>query len=838
MGSDYRVETIQTLTSFFSSQNLLRPHRIRRYDPGTELTYEATGVIPAVTGMIRLKITRYVGGGFAGQVYQVTVSDMDASLSEIPGLKKGGLYAIKILRPVSGFNRFIRNVMYALAFQGSFSLEGNPDAVRAGALWQKFIRRASGRRFGTESAVVDILATFTDDRLGSCGEISEWVEGRMWRFEVDNDLDSRRRYLKRKNTSHSGSSEYLSKRTFMSDLVSLFHEMGAHELARQYEWWTFKSQPNAMKRISSDPDTTKGHTAVDFRAGMALLPFAPQSPGDFRLIWRGLKRGSLVQFDRGDLHKLKAFISRNHPEFSDMESALVELEDRDRRYRQSLPDVTHHHIHLLTRKSLRSEIRSATITGWKIRGVIDSKTEDRLRKNRGLFAIAYFASIIPILGPGLRRLFGHSTARRHWGRLLTHPRYVLQTGRGRMAETLIRWHRSGRVGPRRAERLVRRPLLFYANFPFSLLPPGLHRFCTDKQRFKQTLFNVFVHPVRLYFRAEVREKWLRDMITTGERKGMLTPDEAAHIQVQVAEPFIQKYLKSLAVHVCTVPVTQIISVLVAFIYIRLHPELAWQQATIAAGLILGMFQVTPISPGSLVRGIYVTILVLREKNWKDYNIAFSLSFFKYIGYLAFPIQMAYRYPELARFMAGHWATGAVHLVPIFGERGALLEHAVFDLFYNFPLTIHRRLQERKKRRLALRPRLWHAPLFVFLGTLALVASDIVFFRLNGRIPALKDTWWFILIIPLVISGLISRGAGGASLGRRLFIGIFGGAVTALLYQICQSALLPAVLSLSPDPIPFMSLAGKTLLAALWKMFLFTFPAALGAVWMETRPVKL
>ncbi|MCJ7681475.1 MAG: hypothetical protein MUP70_12165, partial [Candidatus Aminicenantes bacterium] len=204
----------------------------------------------------------------------------------------------------------------------------------------------------------------------------------------------------------------------------------------------------------------------------------------------------------------------------------------------------------------------------------------------------------------------------------------------------------------------------------------------------------------------------------------------------------------------------------------------------------------------------------------------------------FPIQMAYRYPELARFMAGHWATGAVHIVPIFGEHGALLEHAVFDLFYNFPLTIHRRLQERKEKRLARRPRLWHAPLYIFLGTLALIASDIVFFRLNGRIPVLKDTWWFILLIPLVISGLISHGAGGASLGRRLFIGISGGAVTALLYQICQTTLLPIILSPFPDPIPFMSLAGKIFLAALWKMFLFTFPAALGAVWVETRPLPI
>ncbi|MCX7590537.1 MAG: hypothetical protein N2255_02805, partial [Kiritimatiellae bacterium] len=43
----------------------------------------------------------------------------------------------------------------------------------------------------------------------------------------------------------------------------------------------------------------------------------------------------------------------------------------------------------------------------------------------------------------------------------------------------------------------------------------------------------------------------------------------------------------------------------------------------------------------------------------------------------------------ARFMAGRWAAGAVHFVPVFGERGALLEHMVFDAFFNVPRIIGR-----------------------------------------------------------------------------------------------------------------------------------------------------
>jgi hypothetical protein len=38
----------------------------------------------------------------------------------------------------------------------------------------------------------------------------------------------------------------------------------------------------------------------------------------------------------------------------------------------------------------------------------------------------------------------------------------------------------------------------------------------------------------------------------------------------------------------------------------------------------------------------------------------------------------------ARFMAGHWVTSAVYIVPVFEENGTWLEHFVFDVFYNFP----------------------------------------------------------------------------------------------------------------------------------------------------------
>jgi len=99
---------------------------------------------------------------------------------------------------------------------------------------------------------------------------------------------------------------------------------------------------------------------------------------------------------------------------------------------------------------------------------------------------------------------------------------------------------------------------------------------------------------------------------------------------------------------------------------------------------VAVFQVIPISPGSICRGGFVVYLMIKERNVRDYIIAAPVSFMKYIGYLAFPLQMTTTYPHLARFMASRWATNMVHIVPVFGEKGALMEHWIFDSFFNRP----------------------------------------------------------------------------------------------------------------------------------------------------------
>ena len=48
------------------------------------------------------------------------------------------------------------------------------------------------------------------------------------------------------------------------------------------------------------------------------------------------------------------------------------------------------------------------------------------------------------------------------------------------------------------------------------------------------------------------------MVAEGQEEQILTKEDAGIILSRIEEPFIQKYLKSLAVHVCTLPITQIV----------------------------------------------------------------------------------------------------------------------------------------------------------------------------------------------------------------------------------------------------------------------------------------
>jgi hypothetical protein len=802
MTTGYSVDICRKLQAKFQSFGLHRPMRISRYDADSELVFNVTGVDPSTTlgagkpntARVRLLVERFVGGGFAGQVYRVKVLDIQNATGPIGEISPGGIYAMKILVPPSGFARLFRNFLYMLGFQGPFQLQVNPAAARAGALWQKFVRRAAKVRFGDEKTVVDVHATFIDEKIGSCGELSEWVDGRTWRLEADDRMDLLklwRRGLRRARSSrrtidadHLGSPEYRAKKQFMADFVKLLHDVGAYELARQYEWATCKSQPNCLKRKGTEDDPAAGLVVVDFRPGLALLPFLPMSPGDFALIAKGLMRGSVVQFDRGDISKLETFMLAHTKQFADMRGMLDELKADEQIYRNSIPDVTNNDIRLFYDRRLWATMLDSAVTGWKVRNLVDESSEKKLRTSRLLTLLFFIVGLVPFLGKVVRRIWCRPDWRRHYASMFKSLDYLSRAISGKIIEKTIGWYRSGRLSAHQTIIIAQQPWRFLYHLPFLLLVfAGLHRFLTDADFRKEKLTFIFVRPFRLYFNAPLREQWLRDMVTEGRKKHMLTDADANTILSQVSEPYIQKYLVSLVVHLMTLPVSEIVMALVTAIYVLTRPQLSWSEAWKIAVGVFAIWQVIPVSPGSLVRGFYVIGLIIKERDFKDYNIAAFLSFFRVIGYLAFPIQMAYHYPALARFMAGHWATELAHIVPVFGERGALLEHWVFRLFYNWPLTVRRRMGRRAEIRAALAPRYWHAGVCVLAGVLAFAVVDAVYLNKFAKLPGLADIWWLVLVVPLLCGAGVTLGCGGAALWRRIVAAAISGALVGIFATI-------------------------------------------------------
>ncbi|MHC4085317.1 MAG: hypothetical protein ACYSU5_08955 [Planctomycetota bacterium] len=567
---------------------------------------------------------------------------------------------------------------------------------------------------------------------------------------------------------------------------------------------------------NAEDDPSGGLVAVDFRAGLALLPFLPMSPGDFKLILKGLFRGSLVQFDRGSISKLQAFARANSDEFANSQKLLDELKAVESVYRNSVPDITHNHVKLLYSKKLWSTMLDSAVTGWKVRNLVDARHEQKMRSSKASTLLFYIIGLVPFLGKLFRRVWARPDWRSHYVAMLTSASYLLGAVRGRMAEKVILWHRAGRLDAKRAPKVADSLVRFLCHLPLSILPAGLHRFLTDRAFFKDKLHYIFVRPFKLYFSRRLREQWMRDMVSDGQKKHILTDEDAETILSQLNERYIQRYLISLVVHLLTLPVTQIVFGIIGY-------YVGKQTGSVVAGIAtFGLGQVIPISPGSICRGLWAVGIAIYDRDFKNYNIAVFLSFMKYIGYLAFPIQMSYHYPALARFMAVHWATEGVHIVPVFGERGALLEHWVFRLFYNWPLTIRRRMRKRAEMRASLKPRYWHVGLVAVVAAFGLASVDYNYLQNAGNTPGLKDIWYLVILVPLACGGVVTLGCGGAKLWKRF--------VAATIYGTALGLLYPVLSGLLVNKMP----VGDIAKACVWTVFIFAIVSTIGAISTELR----
>ena len=92
MTTDYSIDTCKELEKIFQDKQLHRPMRVERYDAGDVLTYSITPLeeTDKTQRQVRLLIKKFVGGGFAGQVYQVEILTLQGH--PIKGLEAGKKY--------------------------------------------------------------------------------------------------------------------------------------------------------------------------------------------------------------------------------------------------------------------------------------------------------------------------------------------------------------------------------------------------------------------------------------------------------------------------------------------------------------------------------------------------------------------------------------------------------------------------------------------------------------------------------------------------------------------------------------------------------------------------
>lgn len=166
-----------------------------------------------------------------------------------------------------------------------------------------------------------------------------------------------------------------------------------------------------------------------------------------------------------------------------------------------------------------------------------------------------------------------------------------------------------------------------------------------------------------------------------------------------------------------------------------------------------------------------------------------------------------------------------------------MEHILFDTFYNYPLSLRRRISLRRKLRSGLEPRYWHLPLCVLSGIVLLAFLDVIYFNLQGSVPRFGEIWWAAIWIPGFVAAASSVWARGARLSNRFIMGLISGVVIAVFYAAMselEGAFLVQEGSEALQVLPFL---GEMAVKALWRAFLFSIVAIIGVFIAETRPVK-
>lgn len=674
------------------------------------------------------KIERYCGGGFAGQVYRARCVKCDDGW-----LQTGTVFALKFFSPRSGFRKRFRDLLYFIGFQSPFPHQFNEAAVRTGLYLTKLLRWATQVEFGSDASINDCLGSFWDEHIGSYAELNEWVEGRVTDPDIDNGIFVRRSRNKKikRNIEQAelleSNSEIAQKKRFMRTLVRLCAELGLDDLARQVYWWTGMSQANLLTRAADGQ-----FVWVDRRPG---LPGFLLSLGDIPLLIGAILRGSIPPFDKINFKKLRKWPKA--PERPEWEKVVDQLQEIDNTYRRSQFYLIGHNFRLLISKKLRMDIAAGIADYWLLSGRVDERTHEKTRRGGLRMLFLTLIGCIPLIGSRLQKYFGKTEYRSHLWKMLTSGGYTRDYLDRRRRLTLATWLCDGRITDNRAQRcldslpaffrdrlcsfwIIGIPLaialpkilqlsswplwgwlaVYFAAAAIITLPASWQRFFTDLGHAlrvsSRSLRNAFSYVFNIAHRRQVNLDWVRHRTDEDVKHGYVSREEADVFTSVAGSDTMQHYITGIMVTIALQPASEIVLLSLAAglgahwlsditsfhslwkVLWQVMGNLGWW-----APPLIVLF--CAISPAGIMRFTFCLIQWLRYRR-VPYGTALSLSLWRAIGDLAFMLQIAKTYPQFSAYLLTSSICHLVNIIPVFGERGGLLNIWVATVLLSWPAS--------------------------------------------------------------------------------------------------------------------------------------------------------
>jgi hypothetical protein len=658
--------------------------RFHGYHPGQYLDASIFGLDGTRLGEERFCVDFSPGGGFAGQVLRA--QPLNGVIWGAAGVDAGRSVALKILRPRSAVKTAFRDWLFRLCYQASYAARLEESALRAGLIWQQILRQAVQVELGDRLSVACPLGYFWDSSMGSYVEVHQWIASRASAYQVGAAFFLPDHALQ----SDKNLTEMEQKRHIMARLVDLCHRIGAHGLARQYEWYTLVSQANVLT-LEDSPAGAPKFAVVDCRPGLAVPFFLPLSPAHFRIILKGLRAGLLVHFDRCDLAQLDAWLA-DHPHVAE---GLGPLADRlridDESYRAGLPDLWQRRLGFWSDRSVRTKVRIGRLQVWRRLGLLSPRSAKRLKTSEGLFLAALLLDNLPLLGPRLLGWLGSSVHRRHLSALVRDPSYRKRAIYAGRCVDLEDWLTVGRIPIERIHHLVASSTNYLVEkFTLGWLPAGFHRLLVDPPQRRRFIQERLLLPFDLCFRASKRGKWLCDVVEKQRLKGLVSKEKAVELCAQAGEPRLQGFVRDLGFSLGL----ELFSKLV-------YLSLAIYGFSSGDFLLLGLALLGPVPPSGVARGLYSLARlcwrlpgIIRQGDRRELAslcLGLAVAPWRFIGNLFAPLEMLFYYRRLSLLLADHFISQMVRGIPVFGGEGKLLEYWAFQATFNLPLSLYRRI---------------------------------------------------------------------------------------------------------------------------------------------------